>query len=76
MEKLKGNIKIEVTRIGNETCSCIVDLEGSIGLCMYGLAKALIDIESSLPEERRAKFRTDFLATVNDIRKEATNVNT
>lgn len=76
MEKLKGDIKIEVTKISDKECSCNVDIEGSIGLCMHGLAIALRDIENSLPEEKRAKFRSDFLATVNGMRKEATNVNT
>lgn len=50
MEKLKGNINIEVTKI-------------DVGKC-------------SLPEEKRSLFRTDFLATVNDIRKESANANT
>lgn len=73
---MEAIIKIEVTKIGNEECSCNVDLGGSIGLCMYGFAIAIIDLENSLPEEERSQFRSDFLATVNDIRKEVSNVNT
>lgn len=76
MVKIKGIINIEVTRKNVGGCVCNVDLGGSVGLCMYGLASALLDIENTLPEEERAQFRSDFLATVNNMRKESTNANT
>ena len=75
MEELKGSINIEITRKDNEQTQD-VNIEGSMGLCMYGVALAIVEMENSLPEEKRALFRTDFLATVNDVRKESTNANT
>lgn len=75
MEKIEGIIKIHVTREG-EKQEADVEAAGSVGLCMLGLARALLDIENQIEEERRADFRRDFLKTVNDLRKESANANT
>lgn len=74
MERIEAIISIHVTREGKKQ-EVSVETAGSLGLSMLGLARAIVDMENYIEEERRADFRTDFLKTVNDLRKESANAN-
>lgn len=75
MERIEAIISIHVTREGKKQ-EVSIETAGSVGFCMLGLAQAIVDMENYMPEERRTDFRTDFLKTVNDLRKESANANT
>lgn len=72
----KATLNMEITRDGNVQKNDIT-MEGSMGLVMAGICEVLVDLENSLPEVKRANFRSAFLDGLNAKRKEANgHVNT
>lgn len=61
----KAEIKIEV--VGDSRITAIdSNISGEIGALMLGLTNAIKEIETKVPEEYRAAFRTQILKMLNN----------
>lgn len=61
----KATIKIEVVGDGR-VVNCNTDLQGEILAIMIGLANAIKELETQVPEKDRADYRARILGLLND----------